>query len=168
MNLKNSKPNIQFICIIILLISSLTLHAQDFKKKLKIYGFVKLNNISDKDSFANVILFKNGEVLKSIKAKNDNQFKFYLDYQFEYLITVEKTGYISKSIIIKTYIDKFKIVDDDSLPFRITLCPQPKDSILEYKNPIGLYRYFENLDSFEFDLEYHRISNKNLKFLNCE
>ncbi|MES2836990.1 MAG: hypothetical protein V4667_05670 [Bacteroidota bacterium] len=145
------------------------IYAQKNHGKFIIKGSVVAKNCEIKDSKVDFLLYKNGNLEKRIKKSSNKKIKFILDYQNEYILKIEKNGYISKSIIFDTNIDENKIREGfEPYPFKIFLCKQTIDSIKEYPKPVVLIRFLEDKDVFDFDNLYYLNRQKEFEEIKCD
>jgi hypothetical protein len=116
---------------------------------------------------------KNEEALIAI-TKDDKPFKIYkgndtasyqkLDFNSEYLVACSRNGYTSKSIIVNTHLSKkdSSIImskagwDFQYFAMDVHLDKQPDDAIIDYLKPVGIIRYSEDKNNFE----YFRLKHK--------
>lgn len=100
-----------------------------------------------------ITITKNGSLFRVIDSKS--KYNIELDFGVEYVFTVSKAGYITKSIVVDTHIpdgrDQEEFVPFESL---ITLFPQPEDLEITYTQPVGRIEYSNSVGDFDFDKDY--------------
>jgi hypothetical protein len=101
-----------------------------------------------------VTITKGGATYRTI---NPNKSKYMVEFDLggEYLVTVTKPNYISKSVIVNTDVPGGREKD----PFAkfdatIELNKQPEDQEITYTQPVGKIKYSFPGGDFDFDTEY--------------
>lgn len=101
-----------------------------------------------------VTITKGGATYRTI---NPNKTKYLVEFDLggEYLVTVTKPNYISKSVIVNADVpagrEKEEFAKFDAT---ITLNKQPEDQEISYTQPVGKIKYSYTAGDFDFDTEY--------------
>lgn len=105
---------------------------------------------------AKAILYKNGAQIQTVYTKSNGEFKFDLDINDEYLIEVQKTGFLSKRIAFNTEIPN-EVTGRWTIEFAIGLfqgCEGVNTSALD--DPVDRIKYSSNKADFISDEGYVR------------
>ena len=136
--------------ILILLIWNSPLGAQE--STLEVIGTAESN--MQPLSSAKVTLYKDGTSIRTIHTQINGEFKFNLDINSEYMILVEKTGFLSKKIAFNTEIPT-EVTGRWTMEFAMSLfpgCEGVNTAILN--EPVDRIKYSSNKADFISDEGY--------------
>lgn len=123
--------------------------------------YVKGGNSSD----AKMVLYVNGNKIKELTPSRKNFFELDIDYNKEYILSFEKPDYVTKKIQINTKVPSTfntkiaRVTDFDVELFK----QQEGQPIMSYKNPVGRIHYDAYIDDFNYDTDYTRQFQEQLR-----
>ena len=121
-----------------------------------------------------IIFDKTSEDALIAITKENTPFKIYrasdtanyqkLDFNSEYLVACSKNGYTSKSIIVNTHLSKKDSAiimskagwDFQYFAMDVHLDKQPDDAIIDYVKPVGIIKYSEEKNNFDYFRQKHK------------
>jgi hypothetical protein len=132
---------------------------QEHKFNLKIRLII--NDKSPEDAL--IAITKDNMPFKIYKASDTLNYQK-LDFNANYLVACSKNGYVSKSIEVNTHLNKkdSSIImakagwDFQYFAMDVHLEKQPDDAILEYVKPVGIIKYSEEKNNFEYVRKKHK------------
>ena len=88
--------------------------------------------------------------------RDDEEFEFKLDIGHEFIIEFAKENYISKQLLVSTRGIPKETLEHGlkRFEFKITIQPQAKDSIQQYKRPVARIAYDKEKDDMWYDTYY--------------
>ncbi len=102
-----------------------------------------------------ITITKGGATYRTINPNGKSKYMVDFGLGAEYLITVTKPGYITKSVIVNTQIPSGRENNDFSkFDARIELNKQPEDQEITYTQPVGKIGYNYTSGDFDFDTQY--------------
>lgn len=113
---------------------------------------------------ANIIIEKNGNVDKTVSA-NNGRFSIPLLHNNQYVLSFEKEGMVTKKLSFDTHAPS-EGVEDGYAPFDFTvsLFKQYDDvNIVVFNQPVGMIRYYEEIDDFDYDTDYTKSIQSRLQ-----
>ena len=83
------------------------------------------------------------------------RFTMALDLSTTYLLSFEREGCVSKSILFDTHVpDGFKGTAPFDFPFKVTLSKRPGNDPYQYAGPVGFVHFSETIGDFGYDTDY--------------
>lgn len=102
-----------------------------------------------------ISITKNGATYRTINPNGKSKYMVDFELGAEYLITVTKPNYITKSVIVNTQIPNGRENNDFAkFDARIELNKQPEDQEITYTQPVGKIGYNYTAGDFDFDTQY--------------
>lgn len=113
---------------------------------------------------ANIIIEKNGHVEKTISAGN-GRFSIPLLHNNQYILSFEKEGMVTKKLSFDTHAPAAGVEDGFApFDFTVSLFKQYDDvNIVVFNQPVGMIRYYEDLDDFDYDTDYTKSIQSRLR-----
>jgi hypothetical protein len=102
-----------------------------------------------------VTIKKDGVPFRTIDP-NKSKYKVELDLNSEFIITYTKMGYISKSVVVDTHIPNGREQEEFAgNDITIELNKQPEDQEITYTQPVGKFKYSNDVQDFDYDKDYN-------------
>ncbi|MBL7884264.1 MAG: hypothetical protein JNL69_09355 [Bacteroidia bacterium] len=118
---------------------------------------VKLIVDIEKGDLSNVwiTITKGGATYRTINPNGKSKFNVDFELGGDYLITVTKPNYITKSVIVSTDVPAGR-ADNEFAKFSATieLSKQPEGQEVTYTQPVGKIKYSYTAGDFDYDTEY--------------
>ncbi len=102
-----------------------------------------------------ITITKGGATYRTINPNGKSKYMVDFELGAEYLITVTKPGFITKSVIVDTHIPNGRESQEfNKFDARIELNKQPEDQEITYTQPVGKIGYSYTQTDFDFDTQY--------------
>lgn len=102
-----------------------------------------------------IAITKGGATYRTINPNGKSKYMVDFELGAEYLITVTKPGYITKSVIVDTHIPNGRADQEfNKFDARIELNKQPEGQEVTYTQPVGKIGYSYTSGDFDFDTQY--------------
>ncbi len=128
------------------------------KNKLVVIGSCNIENGNYAGQKIN--LAKDNTVITVLSESKE--FKFFLDFDSQYIITFSKPQFITKQFLINTMnipATRMKY-PFDPVKFSTTLQPQPDSQIVTFTQPVGLIGYNKSVEDFDYKTNYRKTAEE--------
>ncbi len=137
---------------LLLLLAGVSFSIISFAQTLDVQGKFKIDDGNSEG--ATITVSKNGSVVNTVAIKGS---KFALDLEFnaDYVLSFAKPGYITKKIAIDTHAPADMLADIEPVEFLLEIFKQYEGvNIVVFNQPVGMWRYMDELDGFGYDTDY--------------
>ena len=119
----------------------------------KVTAHVRLILRKSKADDAKIVLYKDGKLTEAKPVQRAGKFKVDLDYGADYVLSFEKSGYVTKKIAINTIVpESFPKNQENVIDFEVELFPQVDGvNLMVYNNPVGKIRFSSDVNDFDYD-----------------
>ncbi len=102
-----------------------------------------------------ITITKGGATYRTINPNGKSKYMVDFELGSEYLITVTKPGFITKSVIVDSHVPNGRESQEfNKFDARIELNKQPEDQEITYTQPVGKIGYSYTSTDFDFDTQY--------------
>lgn len=130
------------------------------QNKSSLFGFegrvYLLEDKGDKGKEVNISLYDNNEKVSSYQTNRTGKFLLDVKRNKHYTVLFEKEGYITKSIIIKTYAKPNEVADIEIFKFDVILdAKEPANNYSLVDFPVSLIQLDREKGEFAFNVDYN-------------